>query len=141
MVRLGQSEPALSALLRIRYGDGLKIAKSAASYGVTVWMTPWGTGTNGATGGTYTTTQTNPNGCTCSMPVLWDRRGSCREQQHECNESVGAHNGCRAVHDDPLCHFIERQLGFQVCRHGEWVALYVLAWEPKRDDVRRQTLG
>jgi glucuronoarabinoxylan endo-1,4-beta-xylanase len=63
-------------LLRIRYGDGLAIAKSAASYGVTVWMTPWGTGTNGAQGGTYTTNQTNPNGCkTGSMPVLTDPAG------------------------------------------------------------------
>jgi glucuronoarabinoxylan endo-1,4-beta-xylanase len=62
-------------LLRIRYGDGLAIAKSAASYGATVWMTPWGTGTNGATGGTYTTTQTNPNGCTGSMPVLTNATG------------------------------------------------------------------
>jgi len=62
-------------LLRIRYGDGLGIAKSAASYGVTVWMTPWGTGTNGATGGSFTTTQTNPNGCTGSMPVLTDPTG------------------------------------------------------------------
>jgi len=57
-------------LLRIRYGDGLAIAKSAAAAGATVWMTPWGTGTNGATGGSYTTTQSNPNGCTGSMPVL-----------------------------------------------------------------------
>ncbi len=63
------------SLLRIRYGDGLTIAKSAASYGVTVWMTPWGTGTNGATGGSFTTTQTNPNGCTGSMPVLSDATG------------------------------------------------------------------
>jgi len=62
-------------LLRIRYGDGLAIAKSAASMGATVWMTPWGTGTNGATGGSYTTTQTNPNGCTGSMPVLSDAAG------------------------------------------------------------------
>jgi len=62
-------------LLRIRYGDGLSIAKSAAQNGVTVWMTPWGTGTNGATGGTYTTTQTNPNGCTGSMPVLTNPQG------------------------------------------------------------------
>ena len=62
-------------LLRIRYGDGLTIAKSAASMGATVWMTPWGTGTNGATGGSYTTTQTNPNGCTGSMPVLSDAAG------------------------------------------------------------------
>src|SRR4029453_10461904 len=36
-------------LLRIRYGDGLSIAKSAAQNGVTVWMTPWGAGTNGGT--------------------------------------------------------------------------------------------
>ena len=62
-------------LLRIRYGDGLSIAKSAAQNGVTVWMTPWGTGTNGATGGSYTTTQTNPNGCTGSMPVLTNPQG------------------------------------------------------------------
>ncbi len=63
-------------LLRIRYGDGLTIAKSAVSYGVTVWMTPWGTGTNGAQGGTYTTTETNPNGCTNgSMPVLTNPTG------------------------------------------------------------------
>jgi glucuronoarabinoxylan endo-1,4-beta-xylanase len=64
-------------LLRIRYGDGLAIAKSAASYGVTVWMTPWGTGTNGASGGPYTTAQTNPNGCTNnkSMPVLTNPTG------------------------------------------------------------------
>ena len=62
-------------LLRIRYGDGLTIAKSAAQNGVTVWMTPWGTGTNGATGGSYTTTQTNPNGCTGSMPVLTNPTG------------------------------------------------------------------
>jgi glucuronoarabinoxylan endo-1,4-beta-xylanase len=63
------------SLLRIRYGDGLTIAKSAATYGVTVWMCPWGTGTNGAKGGTYTTTQTNPNGCTGSMPVLTNPTG------------------------------------------------------------------
>jgi glucuronoarabinoxylan endo-1,4-beta-xylanase len=62
-------------LLRIRYGDGLAIAKSAAQNGATVWMTPWGTGTNGATGGTYTTTQSNPNGCTGSMPVLTNPTG------------------------------------------------------------------
>ncbi len=57
-------------LLRIRYGDGLAIAQSAVKYGATVWMTPWGTGTNGSPGGSDTTTQTNPNGCTGSMPVL-----------------------------------------------------------------------
>jgi glucuronoarabinoxylan endo-1,4-beta-xylanase len=63
-------------LLRIRYGDGLTIAKSAAQNGATVWMTPWGTGTNGATGGSYTTTQNNPNGCTTgSMPVLTNPTG------------------------------------------------------------------
>jgi len=64
------------SLLRIRYGDGLAIAKSAAMNGVVVWMTPWGTGNNGAQGGTYTTTQTNPNGCTNgSMPVLTNASG------------------------------------------------------------------
>jgi glucuronoarabinoxylan endo-1,4-beta-xylanase len=67
------------SLLRIRYGDGLTIAKSAASQGVTVWMTPWGTGTNGASGGPYTTAQTNPNGCKDnppkSMPVLTNPTG------------------------------------------------------------------
>jgi glucuronoarabinoxylan endo-1,4-beta-xylanase len=63
------------SLLRIRYGDGLTIAKSAAAAGATVWMTPWGTGTNGATGGSFTTTQSNPNGCTGSMPVLSDAKG------------------------------------------------------------------
>ena len=64
------------SLLRIRYGDGLTIAKSAVSYGVTVWMTPWGTGTNGAQGGSDTTTETNPNGCTNgSMPVLTNPTG------------------------------------------------------------------
>lgn len=62
-------------LLRIRYGDGLTIAKSAASFGVTVWMTPWGMGNNGAQGGPYTTQQSNPNGCTGSMPVLSDPEG------------------------------------------------------------------
>lgn len=63
-------------LLRIRYGDGLAIAKSAASYGVTVWMTPWGTGTNGSPGGTFTATETNPNGCkNGSMPVLTNPTG------------------------------------------------------------------
>ena len=62
-------------LLRIRYGDGLAIAKSAAAAGVTVWMTPWGTGTNGATGGSYTTTQSNPNGCNGSFPVLTNPTG------------------------------------------------------------------
>ena len=62
-------------LLRIRYGDGLAIAKSAAQNGATVWMTPWGTGTNGATGGSYTTPQSNPTGCTGSMPVLSDAQG------------------------------------------------------------------
>ena len=62
-------------LLRIRYGDGLAIAKAAAQAGVTVWMTPWGTGTNGATGGSYTTTQSNPNGCSGSMPVLSNAQG------------------------------------------------------------------
>ncbi len=63
------------SLLRVRYGDGVTIAKSAATMGVTVWMTPWGMGTNGAQGGPYTTQQTNPNGCTGSMPVLSDPQG------------------------------------------------------------------
>lgn len=70
------SKGAGMSLLRIRYGDGLAIAKSAAASGVKVWMTPWGTGTNGAQGGSYTTTQTNPNGCkTGSMPVLTNPSG------------------------------------------------------------------
>jgi glucuronoarabinoxylan endo-1,4-beta-xylanase len=56
-------------LLRIRYGDGLAIAQAAAKAGVTVWMTPWGTGTNGSPGGSDTTTQT-ANGCKSSVPVL-----------------------------------------------------------------------
>jgi len=63
------------SLLRIRYGDGLTIAKSATSYGVTVWLTPWGMGNNGAQGGPYTTQQSNPNGCTGTMPVLSDPAG------------------------------------------------------------------
>jgi glucuronoarabinoxylan endo-1,4-beta-xylanase len=63
------------SLLRIRYGDGLAIAKSAAAAGATVWMTPWGTGTNGSTGGSFTTTQTNPNGCKGSFPVLTNPTG------------------------------------------------------------------
>jgi glucuronoarabinoxylan endo-1,4-beta-xylanase len=63
-------------LLRIRYGDGLAIAKSAAQNGVTVWMAPWGTGANGAPGGPDTTSQNNPNGCTSgSMPVLSNAQG------------------------------------------------------------------
>ncbi len=58
-------------LLRIRYGDGLTIAKAAVGYGVTVWMTVWGSGSGGAPGGPDTMTETNPNGCTNgSMPVL-----------------------------------------------------------------------
>lgn len=57
-------------MLRIRYGDGLAVAQAAVPYGVTVWMTPWGTGPGGSPGGPDTTTQTNPNGCTGSMPVL-----------------------------------------------------------------------
>jgi len=67
-------------LLRIRYGDGLAIAKSAASMGATVWLTPWGMGNNGAQGGPYTTQQTNPNGCTSgSMPVLSDPQGWAKQ--------------------------------------------------------------
>jgi len=58
------------SLLRIRYGDGLSIAQGAVKYGVTVWMTPWGTGTNGSPGGSYTTQMTN--GCSSSVPVLSD---------------------------------------------------------------------
>lgn len=64
------------SLLRIRYGDGLAIAQAAAKAGVTVWMTPWGTGSNGSPGGPFTTSQNNPNGCTSgSMPVLTDAKG------------------------------------------------------------------
>jgi len=63
------------SLLRIRYGDGLTIAKSASTYGVKVWMTPWGTGTNGAKGGAYTTVQTKPNGCSSDQPVLTNPTG------------------------------------------------------------------
>ena len=58
------------SLLRIRYGDGLAIAQAAAKAGVTVWLTPWGTGTNGSPGGADTTTQNNANGCKTSVPVL-----------------------------------------------------------------------
>ena len=56
-------------LLRVRYGDGLAIAQSAAKNGATVWMTPWGTGQNGSTGGPDTTSQT-ANGCKSAVPVL-----------------------------------------------------------------------
>ncbi len=56
-------------LLRIRYGDGLAIAQAAVKAGVTVWLTPWGTGTNGAQGGSDTTSQT-ANGCKSAVPVL-----------------------------------------------------------------------
>lgn len=66
-------------LLRIRYGDGLGVAKAAARYGVTVWMTPWGTGSNGSPGGPDTTTQTNPNGCKGSMPVLTNGQNLANE--------------------------------------------------------------
>jgi glucuronoarabinoxylan endo-1,4-beta-xylanase len=64
-------------LLRIRYGDGLAIAQAAAKAGATVWMTPWGTGTNGSPGGSFTTSQNDPNGCTGkgSMPVLTNLQG------------------------------------------------------------------
>jgi len=62
-------------MLRIRYGDGLGVAQAAAQYGVTVWVTPWGTGSNGSPGGPDTTTETNPNGCTGSMPVLTNPQG------------------------------------------------------------------
>ena len=63
-------------LLRVRYGDGLSIAKSAAQNGVTVWMTPWGTGTNGSTGGSFNSyTKTDPNGCKGSIPVLTNPQG------------------------------------------------------------------
>jgi glucuronoarabinoxylan endo-1,4-beta-xylanase len=57
------------SLLRIRYGDGLAIAQAAAKAGVTVWLTPWGTGTNGSPGGSDTTSQT-ANGCKSAVPVL-----------------------------------------------------------------------
>jgi glucuronoarabinoxylan endo-1,4-beta-xylanase len=63
------------SLLRIRYGDGLTIAQAAVQHGVTVWMTVWGDGSGGAQGGPDTTTQTNPNGCTGSMPVLTNPSG------------------------------------------------------------------
>ena len=58
------------SLLRIRYGDGLAIAQAAAKAGVTVWLTPWGMGTNGSPGGADTTMQANANGCKVSVPVL-----------------------------------------------------------------------
>jgi glucuronoarabinoxylan endo-1,4-beta-xylanase len=58
------------SMLRIRFGDGLGLAKAAAQRGVTVWMTPWGTGSGGSPGGADTTSQTNPNGCKGTMPVL-----------------------------------------------------------------------
>ncbi len=58
------------SMLRIRYGDGLGLAKAAAQRGVTVWMTPWGTGSGGSPGGPDTTSQSNPNGCKGTMPVL-----------------------------------------------------------------------
>src|SRR5437762_11959172 len=59
-----------SRCILIEYGVGLGSAKAAAQHGVTVWMTPWGTGPGGSPGGPDTTTQTNPNGCNGSMPVL-----------------------------------------------------------------------
>jgi glucuronoarabinoxylan endo-1,4-beta-xylanase len=62
------------SLLRIRYGDGLAVAQAAAKAGVTVWMTPWGTGTNGSPGGSDTTTQT-ANGCSSAVPVLTNPQG------------------------------------------------------------------
>jgi glucuronoarabinoxylan endo-1,4-beta-xylanase len=57
------------SLLRIRYGDGLAIAQAAVKAGVTVWLTPWGTGSNGSPGGSDTTSET-ANGCKSAVPVL-----------------------------------------------------------------------
>ena len=52
-----------------------RLPRRPSRHGVTVWMTPWGTGSNGAPGGTDTTTQANPNGCkTAACPCSRTRK-------------------------------------------------------------------
>lgn len=120
------------SLLRMRYGDGLSIAKSAVSYGVTVWMTPWGMGTNGAPGGPYTTTQNNPNGCTGSMPVLSDPQGWANQLSTYVQnaKTQGVPLYAVSAENEPDSCGINQTTSFSAAQLATWIPYLSAAMKP-----------
>ncbi len=115
-------------MLRIRYGDGLGVAKAAAKYGVKVWMTPWGTGSNGAPGGPDTTTQTNPNGCTNgSMPVLTNGQGLAANLVSwvQSAQSQGVPIYAVSAENEPDSCGINQTTSYSATQLATWIGSYL----------------
>jgi glucuronoarabinoxylan endo-1,4-beta-xylanase len=116
------------SLLRIRYGDSLTIAKSAVSYGVTVWMTPWGTGSGGAPGGPDTTTENNPNGCTNGMsPVLTNPSGlaSALASWVQSAKSQGVPLYAVSAENEPDSCGINQTTSYSATQLATWIGSYL----------------
>jgi glucuronoarabinoxylan endo-1,4-beta-xylanase len=114
-------------LLRIRYGDGLAIAQAAVKYGVTVWMTPWGTGTNGSPGGAYTTTQANANGCKTSVPVLTNPQEWAKTLASyvQTAKSQGVPLYAVSAENEPDSCGINQTTSFSATQLATWIGTYL----------------
>jgi glucuronoarabinoxylan endo-1,4-beta-xylanase len=115
------------SLLRIRYGDGLGVAKAAAKAGVTVWMTPWGTGANGSPGGPVTAMQTNPNGCKGSMPVLTDGQTLAKDLVSwvQNAKSQGVPIYAVSAENEPDSCGINQTTSYSPAQLATWIASYL----------------
>jgi len=115
------------SMLRIRYGDGLAIAQAAAKAGVTVWLTPWGMGNNGSPGGPYTTTQTDPNGCKGSMPVLSDPAGWAKTLASyvQTAKSQGVPLYAVSAENEPDSCGINQTTSYSAAQLATWIGGYL----------------
>jgi glucuronoarabinoxylan endo-1,4-beta-xylanase len=115
------------SMLRIRYGDGLALAKAAAQRGVTVWMTPWGTGSGGSPGGPDTTMQSNPNGCTGTMPVLSNGQdlASTLATWVQNAKSQGVPIYAVSAENEPDSCGINQTTSYSAAQLATWIATYL----------------
>ncbi len=113
-------------LLRIRYGDGLAIAQAAVKAGVTVWLTPWGTGNNGSPGGSDTTTQT-ANGCKSAVPVLTNPQdwASRLASYVQTAKSQGVPLYAVSAENEPDSCGINQTTSYSAAQLATWIGMYL----------------
>lgn len=114
------------SMLRIRYGDGLAIAQAAAKAGVTVWMTPWGTGANGSPGGSDTTTQM-ANGCKSSVPVLTNPQGLAASLVSwvQNAKAQGVPLYAVSAENEPDSCAINQTTSYSAAQLASWIGMYL----------------
>ncbi len=114
------------SLLRIRYGDGLAIAQAAAKAGVTVWLTPWGTGNNGSPGGSDTTSQT-ANGCKSAVPVLTNPQDWANKLASyvQTAKSQGVPLYAVSAENEPDSCGINQTTSYSAAQLATWIGMYL----------------